>query len=861
MSFTFPLQPFVGLRPFDREDSLLFFGRTAQTAALLERLHRSHFVAVIGASGSGKSSLVRAGLIPKLEAGFLVESRDRWTVLTMKPGTVPLLRLAEAMSRSEAEGVSPEDIEQRASRRAAEIRRGGVAQILEWLHARDSQGSSNTLLVVDQFEELFRFGEGHGQVTPSPESVDFVSLMLSLTAQRDLAIYVALTMRSDFLGNCDAFGGLPEAVNESQYLVPRLTRDQLREALLGPVRLFGAKMEPALVDRLLNDAGDAADSLPVFQHALHRTWTAWNRTRAASSGVIPLSAYEGVGTVTHALGRHADEALEGTTPTERDCIERVFKALTEVDSANRLVRRPATIRELQDVCGAGESEIRDIITRFREDDRLFLIVSPGATSGEDLVDISHESLIRQWPTLRKWAEEEAESAKTYRRLASTAALYPKQAGLWRSPDLEVALEWETTQKPTASWGKRYHDGFDEALKFLRASGRHSEELRQAEDDKRRSELRRTRTFAYTVLGLLALAVLAVASASYNLIQLRRTSVQLEAQQKENVRTLEQVVHALRDQLGAADGALVLKAISQLATIHRKSIDEIVSLAPASALKDNVWVANLAWALDLSEAGVHDPIDAGLSGQLRAMLPGRMTKARGIADPPLPSVDGGLNRRVEIKAGSFIMGSPSGVGNSDEHPSHRVTLSRFLIQEHEVTNEEYRRFEPTHDPQADAKPLSQKLPVANVSWYDAMAYAFWLGGSLPTEAQWEFTARGGVGRTYPWGDRPQPSCDRANFISCPGGLKPVKAGRERGGTPEQVYDLAGNVLEWCRDWRAEYEARDQTNPVGPLSGTFRLLRGGSFDYAGRDLRAALRHNYLSPGSREYDVGFRVVVSRS
>ena len=133
----------------------------------------------------------------------------------------------------------------------------------------------------------------------------------------------------------------------------------------------------------------------------------------------------------------------------------------------------------------------------------------------------------------------------------------------------------------------------------------------------------------------------------------------------------------------------------------------------------------------------------------------------------------------------------------------MTVSPFRIQEHEVTNAEYRRFlsqsqpDPNHDYEA-----AQDLPVVNVTWYDAMAYAAWLGGSLPTEAQWEFAARGTKGRTYPWGEQ-APECDRANFKECqPDGLKPIKIRREEGKTPEGVYDLAGNVWEWCRDWFAQ-----------------------------------------------------------
>ena len=187
----------------------------------------------------------------------------------------------------------------------------------------------------------------------------------------------------------------------------------------------------------------------------------------------------------------------------------------------------------------------------------------------------------------------------------------------------------------------------------------------------------------------------------------------------------------------------------------------------------------------------------------------------------------------------------------------MTVSPFRIQEHEVTNAEYRRFlsqsepDPNHDYEA-----AQDLPVVKVTWYDAMAYAAWLGGSLPTEAQWEFAARGTKGRTYPWGEQ-APECDRANFKGCqPDGLKPVKTRREEGKTPEGVYDLAGNVWEWCRDWFANYPSSQQTDPLGPASGSARVLRGGSF-YSSPDLlRGAHRYQFSAYDPVDYN-GFRVV----
>ena len=202
-----------------------------------------------------------------------------------------------------------------------------------------------------------------------------------------------------------------------------------------------------------------------------------------------------------------------------------------------------------------------------------------------------------------------------------------------------------------------------------------------------------------------------------------------------------------------------------------------------------------------------------------------------------------------------MGSPEGVGDDDEHPAHRVHLGSFAIQEHEITNAEYRRLVPTHN----FPPGEERRPVVNVTWYSAMAYAAWLGGSLPTEAQWEFAARGPKGREYPWGSE-SPTCKRAQFNDCaPSGTTDVKSATQ-GATPEGVYDLAGNVWEWVSDRYGEYRGEEVNDPRGPEVGSpTRVLRGGSFRGPPQFLRGAYRS--YPPEDVVLYVGFRVMWTSS
>ena len=458
--------PFVGLRPFESKDSLYYFGRKQQTRALLNQLNANRLVAVVGSSGCGKSSLVRAGLIPNLEAGFLVQDRDLWKFAIFKPGDSPLRNLAAAVVSPTEAAESAEDVNGLLTR----MRRQGAQALVHEAHAAMDRDESNLLIVVDQFEELFRFQQIR-TTHVREEAADFVSMLLNLADQKALPIYVVLTMRSDFLGECDAFQGLPEAMNASQFLVPRLTRDQRRTAILGPIRLARADITPRLTDRLLNESIDTRDDLPVLQHVLMRTWNTWAEV---GQGPIDFDHYEKAGTILHALSLHADEALKGLRDESLSIAKRMFQALSETDASNRRIRRPAKLREIAAVCGKTEAPqtIMSLIDRFNADNRNFLVLSPGASADNPLLDISHESLIRQWKTLAAWADEEAESARVYKRLAESADLHADgKAGFYRDADLQVALDWQRQQQPNAEWAARYNPKFEPAVRFLEKSVR------------------------------------------------------------------------------------------------------------------------------------------------------------------------------------------------------------------------------------------------------------------------------------------------------------------------------------------------------------------------------------------------------
>lgn len=508
--------PFPGLRTFEFSESLLFFGRDGQSEQLIRKLKATHFLAIVGTSGSGKSSLVRAGLWPALFGGFMASAGSNWRLAIMRPSNNPIGNLAAALNtpdvlRSQAEI----DAELQTAITEAALRRGSLG-LVETVRQARMRSHENLLVVVDQFEELFRFARVAGSDEYRNDAAAFVKLLLEASCQRDVPIYIVITMRSDFLGDCSIFWDLPEAINEGQYLIPRMTRDELREAITGPVAVFGTEITPRLVNRLLNDMGDNPDHLPILQHALMRTWNNWKEDHQEDEP-LDLGHYEAIGTMSEALSQHADEAYDELADVRsKEVAEKIFKGLTEKGPDNREVRRPTELRELCTFVEAGEPEVVAVIEVFREKGRAFLMPPNEVPLNEkSLIDISHESLIRNWQRLKDWVDQEARSARIYKRLAETAILHEAgEEGLLKEPALQVAVHWHETNHPNKVWGSRYHPEFQTAMSFLDESIA-AREVEERERGRQKTAAVRYKVTLLSAGMLVVLLVLALGGVVYS----------------------------------------------------------------------------------------------------------------------------------------------------------------------------------------------------------------------------------------------------------------------------------------------------------------------------------------------------------
>jgi len=462
-----PPSPYPGLRPFEQHEWPIFFGRETMTAEAITRLLDRNLLVVHGDSGCGKSSLIRAGVLVELEQRH-ARGDQRWRTCTMLPREAPLLRLAKALASLKEPEPSAETI--RDFRRAVNAGRGAASKIERRLCI---DPANRVCVLVDQFEELFRFAK---ETSPEEARV-FVEVLVGLLeeakrrreAGERLRVYTILTMRSEFLGRCARFAGLAETVNESQYLLPRMKRTSLLRAIREPATLYGGEVDLALAERLIADAGDDQDQLPLIQHGLMLMHREKVGRKKGQHWHLELSDYRGTKGLAGLLSSHADEVMAGVASYVAR-VEFTFRALTDVNAEGEAIRRPLRFSRLLLETGARKHELRAVLDAFRVEGVNFVTPSRETEiEGDTFIDISHEALIRCWHQISNteegWLWKEVKDGLAWRSLVFQAqAFFRDRRHKPSRPAIIESAKWLTTL-PGPYWCDRYEHG-QETVKRL-----------------------------------------------------------------------------------------------------------------------------------------------------------------------------------------------------------------------------------------------------------------------------------------------------------------------------------------------------------------------------------------------------------
>ena len=467
-----PAQPYPGLRPFEDHEWSIFFGRERMVDDVIDRLARDRLVVVHGASGSGKSSLVRAGVMPKL-ARQHVRHGAAWLTCAMRPSGGPLWNLATEFAKLEGRG---DDLDRIGTIQGLFNRRGATLALVAG--ALKGFSGKSLCVLIDQFEELFRYEKE----TSREEAELFVELVGRAASTQDdepaanaAETHVVVTMRSEFLGECARFDGLAETINRTQYLVPRMDDDALMRALRRPAQMYDGSIDEALAARLIASVRGREDELPLLQHGLMLMWGEAARGKAGEPIVLDGTMVEKAGGLAELLSGHADRVMDAAAPDSRRArlVEVMFRELTDVNAEGSAIRRPRAFRDLAAVAGATTDELRPIVDAFRAPGVTFLTpYSPALLNEKTVIDISHEALIRCWRRIASpkngWLKREFDDGLAWRSLLVEAKAYEK------NPDrvLSAAATEDRSRlfaEQGEAWSHRYGGGWPLVGKLLEAS--------------------------------------------------------------------------------------------------------------------------------------------------------------------------------------------------------------------------------------------------------------------------------------------------------------------------------------------------------------------------------------------------------
>jgi hypothetical protein len=440
--------PFPGLEVFDEDMAELFFGRETETGEALQALgdgEKGHvrWLQVEGASGTGKSSFCRAGLVPKVRLGWIGGAPQAWCVATLRPGPQPLLSLAHVVfSALKPSGVSLEGFRQ-------ELRQSETA-LASFLrqHVPPAQGF---LLLVDQLEELFTLADPAGVRM-------FDRVVASALEDSGGPLYLVTTLRSDFLGRMETLPELGRLLREraSRYSLGPMKPLSLRAAIMQPAERVGLRWEAGLPERLLEDVAGHESALPLLSHALRQLWG--NR----SVNTLTHAAYDGLGGATGALTRSADHLLSGLGKEAGLRAKSLLLALVTLQGG-RVSRRSLSRREVLEAAG-GEGKAEELLTRLSGGRdpmqpetapapvRLVLVTQK---EGEDRVDLVHEALLTRWVTLSEWLKEERQALDRREDLEAAARAWRGAGYPRRELPTGAQLAYLRTASPVTSTAREF----------------------------------------------------------------------------------------------------------------------------------------------------------------------------------------------------------------------------------------------------------------------------------------------------------------------------------------------------------------------------------------------------------------------
>ncbi|MCB9137584.1 MAG: SUMF1/EgtB/PvdO family nonheme iron enzyme [Caldilineaceae bacterium] len=770
--------PYKGIEAFHEGDAGRFFGRESQVNRLLSHLNGdspdARFLAVVGASGSGKSSVVKAGLLPRLRQGALPNSAQ-WFFVVMTPGSHPFVELESALLRVAV--TPPPDL--LAMLQHDEL---GLARALKQMLPADDR--VELVLVIDQFEELFT-------LTPDEEKRQrFLNTLVAAAADTRSRLRIVITMRADFYDRPLQYLAFGELYRQGLEPVLPFSQEELIAAITQPAQALNIRFEEGLVSLMLRDLGNGFGVLPLLQYALTALFN------ARRTNVITLANYAEIGGVTQALAQRAEDIYQHLTDDQRQAARQLFLRLVTIGEGVEHTRRRASIEELHSLV---PDDLAALLAAFGSRQNRLLLIDRDEQTRAPTVEITHDALIPSWARLHTWLDEEMEGLLTQRRLNVMATEWRDagdDAGLLAT-GLRLA-DFEDLERATSLKLNQVE------REYIAASVAMREEQRRIDAERRAREAataRRAQNFQRISLILGVMSLLAVLA----------TAIAVAA--GSNARTAAAEAQAASTRL-AEDEALFRMKVEDMATLAAGNV-----VVEVSTLEQTPVATFLAKETAAAELTQWEPRFQEFNGVEMALAP----------------------------KGCFWLGSSI---SDNESPVVEICFTEgFWIDRYEVTNGQ---FEQLGGQAANATEWTDpEQPRTDITWYEASAFCESRGARLPTEAEWEYAARGADSRIYPWGNE----YIEENAASQAMTDVPVAVGSfPQGVSWVGAHDMSGNVWEWTHSLRKSYPYDANDGRESDTDAANRILRGGSYAGSIGHLRSWARA-WSKPENSKFENGFR------